>query len=276
MAREKIEAADKLKTKLSNQNRKPAKAPASGLNPNLPETPPNQSDAQLIPVTQGVIGGVTGLVVDARKLHAHLGSARGFSNWMAYKIKSFGFVGDVDYTPIKNRNVFNSLGRGRPEVEYTLTLDMAKELAMVEKNAQGRAVRRYFIDCERNLLKAAAAKPAPDVASAPIPAHTQADAYSGTFVDLNGKHYEKNAGYRHQAMITQVFAEIPRKAAYLEYARTLAVVGEDQRALAEQVAECVYKKLLIESLKKILSHPELLSDLRAIKGLLEGSDENGG
>lgn len=40
-------------------------------------------------------------------------------------------------------------GRGRPTKEYILTLDMAKELARVEKSDIGRKVRKYFIECER-------------------------------------------------------------------------------------------------------------------------------
>ncbi len=36
-------------------------------------------------------------------------------------------------------------------VEYHLTLDMAKELSMVERNKKGRQARRYFIECEKKL-----------------------------------------------------------------------------------------------------------------------------
>ncbi len=38
---------------------------------------------------------------------------------------------------------------GRPAKEYALTIDMAKELAMVERNEAGKRVRQYFIACER-------------------------------------------------------------------------------------------------------------------------------
>lgn len=38
---------------------------------------------------------------------------------------------------------------GRPTVEYALTLDMAKQLCMVENNKKGRIARKYFIECEK-------------------------------------------------------------------------------------------------------------------------------
>ncbi|EAM0325957.1 phage antirepressor Ant, partial [Campylobacter coli] len=41
--------------------------------------------------------------------------------------------------------------KGRPRKEYYITLDMAKELCMVENNEKGRQARRYFIECEKRL-----------------------------------------------------------------------------------------------------------------------------
>ncbi|WP_183225663.1 phage antirepressor KilAC domain-containing protein, partial [Bartonella doshiae] len=41
--------------------------------------------------------------------------------------------------------------RGRPSMEYHLTLDMAKELSMLERNEKSKEARQYFIECERHV-----------------------------------------------------------------------------------------------------------------------------
>ena len=50
---------------------------------------------------------------------------------------------------------------GRPEVDFLLTLDMAKELAMVERNEKGRQIRQYFIWAEIKLRALAQPRPLP-------------------------------------------------------------------------------------------------------------------
>ena len=49
--------------------------------------------------------------------------------------------------------------RGRPSIDYVISLTMAKELAMVEKNETGRAIRRYFIQCEQEKYNESIPKP---------------------------------------------------------------------------------------------------------------------
>lgn len=83
-------------------------------------------------------------LVDARELHEKLESKRDFSNWIADRIEKYGFIENVDFTTI----LLKSTG-GRPRIEYALTLDTAKEIAMVENNEQGRKIRRYFIEVEK-------------------------------------------------------------------------------------------------------------------------------
>ncbi|MGF7219100.1 anti-repressor protein [Spirosoma lacussanchae] len=50
---------------------------------------------------------------------------------------------------------------GRPETDYALTLDMAKELSMVERNEKGKQARQYFIDCEKALRQVTTIAQAP-------------------------------------------------------------------------------------------------------------------
>lgn len=94
-------------------------------------------------------GEITGC--DGRDLHGKLGVGRIFAAWMPAKIKKYGFVEGVDYVTEVISQTGNNSG-GRPLVEYFISLDMAKELAMVENNEMGRKIRRYFIECERRLL----------------------------------------------------------------------------------------------------------------------------
>ncbi|WP_458400077.1 antA/AntB antirepressor family protein [Mailhella sp.] len=100
-------------------------------------------------VVSASIGNVQQLAVDARLLHQTLGAKRDFSNWIKGRIEKYAFKENEDFI------IFAKSGeksvRGRHSIEYTLSLDMAKELAMVENNERGRLVRRYFIECERRL-----------------------------------------------------------------------------------------------------------------------------
>jgi len=85
-------------------------------------------------------------VVNAREMHSFLESRQDFSNWIQNRIERYNFLEGEDFSII----LLKSTG-GRPAKEYILTIEMAKELAMVENNDRGRQVRRYFIECERRL-----------------------------------------------------------------------------------------------------------------------------
>jgi len=87
-----------------------------------------------------------GNLIDARELHQFLDSKQDFSNWITNRIKKYGFEDGKDFSI----NLLKSQG-GRPSKEYYLTLNMAKELAMVENNPKGREARRYFIEAEKTL-----------------------------------------------------------------------------------------------------------------------------
>lgn len=93
--------------------------------------------------------------VNARELHQKLGNKRKFADWIKQRIEQYGFVENQDFEVFHNF-VKNSQG-GRPTEEYALSMDMAKELCMVENNEQGRNIRRYFIECERQFKQLALA-----------------------------------------------------------------------------------------------------------------------
>ena len=89
-------------------------------------------------------------LVNARELHEFLGSKRQFANWIQERLERYGFTEGEDYTSL-NEIVKRRSGGGTTRIEYLLTIDTAKELAMVENTERGRLIRKYFIDCEQRL-----------------------------------------------------------------------------------------------------------------------------
>ena len=127
--------------------------------------------------------------VNARDLHKFLGSKQDFSTWIKARIQKYGFIENEDFivdkenaqihdkinspkratatdggfekatakTLVKSApQIYGTMDRAIPmgfsKIDYYISLDMAKELAMIENNKKGREVRKYFIQCEK-LLK---------------------------------------------------------------------------------------------------------------------------
>lgn len=87
-------------------------------------------------------------LVDARQLHEFMKIGKHFTTWIKDRIVEFGFKEGLDFFPNLGKTQSNF---GRPTNDYLITLDMAKELAMIERNPQGRQIRQYFIACEKKL-----------------------------------------------------------------------------------------------------------------------------
>lgn len=129
---------------------------------------------ELIQITGQSISGQTVQTVNARELHAFLEVKIRFNDWIKKRIEQYGFKEGIDYVKFEleagmkmsenggeiggiantQKNVaLESMGypsfgqQGR--IEYGLTLNMGKELSMVERNERGRQARQYFIECER-------------------------------------------------------------------------------------------------------------------------------
>lgn len=105
--------------------------------------------SNLIPVFQGNIQQEPVQLVEARTLHQFLEVDTHFKDWIARRISEYEFVENLDFITIAQKR---ALGYGRGRKDYHITLDMAKELSMVERNEKGRQARRYFIECEKALL----------------------------------------------------------------------------------------------------------------------------
>lgn len=82
--------------------------------------------------------------VSARELHEFLESKQEFAAWIKNRINKYCFT-EMDDFLISLSKTHN----GRPSTEYDITIDMAKELCMVENNDKGRQARRYFIEVEK-------------------------------------------------------------------------------------------------------------------------------
>lgn len=86
-------------------------------------------------------------LVNARELHNALESKRKFANWIQDRIKKYEFIENIDFF---KRNNFVTVGNlKRPQIDYYLTIDTAKEIAMIENSEMGRKIRRYFIEVEK-------------------------------------------------------------------------------------------------------------------------------
>ncbi|HHP0328461.1 TPA: antA/AntB antirepressor family protein [Campylobacter jejuni] len=82
---------------------------------------------------------------NAREIFCFLEIETQFSIWLERRILHYNFIKNQDYI------IELVYTKGRPRKEYYVTLDMAKELCMVENNEKGRQARRYFIECEKRL-----------------------------------------------------------------------------------------------------------------------------
>lgn len=155
----------------------------------------------LIPMGDSDIGGQSVRTVNLRDLHIYLENGDAFANWVKDRIGQYDFVEGRDFVTVLEftETVKNGRTYRSPRTEYHGTIDMAKELAMVERNEKGKQARLYFIECERRVK----AVPADPMAVLNDPA-----AMRGLLLTYTEKVLELEAKVQEQAPTVEAFDRI--------------------------------------------------------------------
>lgn len=86
------------------------------------------------------------VAVSGRDLHDFLGVAERYTQWFE-RMVSYGFTKGIDFVGFSEKA--EKPTGGRPRIDYVMTLDMAKEVAMLQRTDRGKQARRYFISIEK-------------------------------------------------------------------------------------------------------------------------------
>lgn len=113
----------------------------------------DNKDSHFPVVSEGEIGGASIQTVNARELHAFLQVGKDFSTWIKDRIAQYAFTEGEDFCVLDGGAIAPQNGGakrgGHNRAEYHISLDMAKELSMVERNEKGKEARQYFIRMEK-------------------------------------------------------------------------------------------------------------------------------
>lgn len=82
-------------------------------------------------------------VVSGRDLHDFLEVKTAYKDWFP-RMCEYGFTDGKDFSSILSEST-----GGRPRVDHAMTLDMAKEISMIQRTEKGKQARQYFIDVEK-------------------------------------------------------------------------------------------------------------------------------
>ena len=87
------------------------------------------------------------ITLSARELHEFLGVSTRYNDWIKRMVE-YGFNENTDYQAITQKRV-TAQGNETSFIDHEITLDMAKEIAMIQRSDRGKEVRQYFLELER-------------------------------------------------------------------------------------------------------------------------------
>lgn len=85
--------------------------------------------------------------VMGRDLHAFLEVKEPYTQWFS-RMTDYGFIAGQDFSDFSEK-LSTSAKAGRPRIDHIMSLDMAKEISMIQRTERGKQARQYFIECER-------------------------------------------------------------------------------------------------------------------------------
>ena len=140
--------------KLYNATHENVQATVQYLHSWLEENDPEYRKADYAMANELVsINGTGNFPIDGRELHEKLKIGTAYTVWFA-RMCEYGFEENKDFLT-DSKNVIRADGIEMPQKQacHQLTLSMAKEICMLQRTEQGRAVRRYLISVEEDWNK---------------------------------------------------------------------------------------------------------------------------
>lgn len=87
------------------------------------------------------------ITLSARELHEFLGIETQYTKWFQ-RMSKYGFDENMDYRTISQKRL-TAQGNETTFIDHEITLDMAKEIAMIQRSEKGKQIRQYFLELER-------------------------------------------------------------------------------------------------------------------------------
>ena len=90
-------------------------------------------------------------LVSGRELHEFLEIGTKYKDWFPRMVE-YGFEEEIDFIRVAQKRATNNLKNPVTTViDHAISIDMAKEISMIQRTEKGKIARQYFINCEKKL-----------------------------------------------------------------------------------------------------------------------------
>lgn len=101
---------------------------------------------------------------NGRDIYRELCVKKDYSNWVKAQIERADLVENTDYVKVAQKGELSATGQ--TSIEYHFTVESGKHIAMMSATAKGKAVRNYFLECEKQAKQQPKAPPPTPMQSA--------------------------------------------------------------------------------------------------------------